>query len=260
MVKAKELAATALGLLTGPTIPYVNAGTTMAGMDCQGLVKYCAKQSGLTLKFAGSNDMFRNACTEIWTISDAKKKGKLVPGAVCFILERDGNEPDKYKRDGLGNASHIGVVTLGRSAWSVDASNSAGKVRPRDERNAMYVWTHIGHLKGVDYGQQTAALSDAAIAVSPAGLAGSTGSGAATNDGALATALVGGMAVVTADPTVTFRKEPKIIKGVDNRVARCPRIEKGAFVETQRALGEWTNIKYNGMTGWVMSQYLEYVE
>jgi hypothetical protein len=254
MVQAKQIAAAALGLLSVPTIPYVAAGASLQGMDCQGLVKYCAKRNGLTLAYKGSNDMFRNACSAVYSLADARKAGVVKPGAVCFILDRDGAEPDQYKRDGLGNASHVGVVTLAREAWSVDASASAGRVRARDERNAKSCWTHIGLLKSVNYNEpgedEDTTLSDGAD---------SRGDGERARDSEpLEVAPVGGRARVNADPTLTFRKEPRVVPGVDNRVPPCPRIPMFADVETLERRGDWTRVKYKGYIGWVMSMYLDY--
>ena len=243
MINAERLGATALALLASFDVPYVAGASSLTGMDCQGLVKYCARHLGVSLKYAGSNDMFRNACGYLAPIRDAKRDGKIKPGALCFILDRDGKEPDKYKRDGLGNASHVGIVTLDRRAWSVDASASAGKVRGRDERNALSCWTNIGYLKEFEYDEPPRVSNEETHSDAPE---------------SVVTAPVGGVAVVTAEPTVTFRKEPRIIPGVDNRVPRYPRIPMGERVETQGAQGDWTKVTYNGYAGWVMTKFLEF--
>jgi hypothetical protein len=150
--KAAEVAAIAKGLLDKPLIPYTSNGSTLAGMDCQGLVEYCIRTAGGKINYAGSNDMFRHACTWLGKLEQAKREGKLIPGAIVFMHETDGNEPAKYKGDGLGNASHVGVYVGDKTIYSVDASASAGKVRARDKRNAEgYVWTHVGWFREVDY-------------------------------------------------------------------------------------------------------------
>lgn len=120
--------------------------------DCQGFVEQTIRRAGGQVKdWRGSNDMFRNACSYIAPLAQAKREGRLVPGAVLFILKKDGGEPDRYKADGLGNASHIGWYTGGRHEV-VHSSASKGKVLPSTLKNA---WTHVGWMKEVDYTEYT---------------------------------------------------------------------------------------------------------
>ena len=121
--------------------------------DCQGFVEQTIRRAGGQGKdWRGSNDMFRNACSYIAPLAQAKREGRLVPGAVLFILKKDGGEPDRYKADGLGNASHIGWYTGGRYEV-VHSSASRGQVAPSTIKNA---WTHVGWMKEVDYSEYTA--------------------------------------------------------------------------------------------------------
>lgn len=142
-MKADACARLAMNLADGPTIPYVLGGESKAGLDCQGLIEYVVRQLGGRMSYAGSNDMYRNACINILPVSASY----LVPGMVLFIVKQDGKEPDKYKPDGLGNASHVGWYTGGKHEV-VHASASAGKVAPSTLKNG---WTHAGMLKAVDY-------------------------------------------------------------------------------------------------------------
>lgn len=121
--------------------------------DCQGFVEATIKRAGGTVKdWRGSNDMFRNACSRIEPLKSAAGKAMLVPGAVLFILKHDGGEPDRYKKDGLGNANHIGWYTGGRYEV-VHSSASRGQVAPSTLKNA---WTHVGWMNEVDYSEYTA--------------------------------------------------------------------------------------------------------
>lgn len=103
----------------------------------------------------GSNDMWRNASEWTGTIADAKRLKFLVPGAVLFIVEQDGGEPDKYKKGGNqykecyeGNASHVGLY-IGKPDVEVGhASSSRGKVSASTLKNA---WTHVALFKSIDY-------------------------------------------------------------------------------------------------------------
>lgn len=238
-VTARQFADEALRLLTLPEIPYRYSGTTLAGMDCQGCLKYCAQQLGVKLNYTGSNDMFRSACSWIGTISEAKAQGKIVPGAVGFIVEWDGQEGERYRNDGLGNASHVGIITLSGDTYSVDASSSAGKVRGRSERDAVRTWTHIGWLKALDYG-----------VVDEIGgfIEDMPGTTSTANNSAIRTAIV-----ATADGgNLNLRRAPS--DKTDNRVGRAP---NGATVEVLESRSDgWTKVKYESVTAWVQTKYL----
>lgn len=120
--------------------------------DCQAFVENTVKRAGGTIPdYRGSNDMFRNACSSIQPLKDAKKERFLVPGAVLFIHAMDGKEPSRYKPDGLGNAWHVGIYCAGKYEV-VHSSASRGAVVPSTLKNG---WTHVGWLKAVDYGSTT---------------------------------------------------------------------------------------------------------
>ncbi|NLI22296.1 MAG: peptidoglycan-binding protein [Clostridiales bacterium] len=154
IAKGKELLAYALKT----TIPYVNNGMTLQGMDCQGLVEYCLIEAGVPKKkcgLAGSNAHWR-ACVWRGTPEECKKAFGSVPaGAALFIWANDDGEPSKYKGDGMGNASHIGLW-LGNT--SIAASASRGRVIESNFKGKTINggWNMIGLLPWVDYG-----LSDA---------------------------------------------------------------------------------------------------
>ncbi len=146
--KAQDCANLAMDEVDGDLIPYVLGKETLnaIGADCQGFIEAIVRSLDGELSCRGSNDMFRNACSYVGTLEQAKKDSRLIPGAVLFIVKNDGGEPPQY-RDGKGNATHIGWYTGGRYEV-VHASSSKGKVAPSTLRNA---WTHVGWLKAVDY-------------------------------------------------------------------------------------------------------------
>ncbi len=145
---ARACADLAMAEVEGDLIPYMLGRETLDGQgtDCQGLIEAVVRALGGEISYRGSNDMFRNACTYVETLDQAKREGHLVPGAVLFIVKNDGGQPPQYK-DGQGNASHVGWYTGGRYEV-VHASSSKGKVAPSTLKNA---WTHVGWLKAVDY-------------------------------------------------------------------------------------------------------------
>lgn len=152
--KASAVVRTAIELTKRvPGIPYVHAGENLSGMDCQGMVEYCVRANGGTMSYAGSNDMIRNACTAIYTLAEARAKGLIKPGWLVFILKQDGNEPAKYKPDGLGNASHVGLAIITDGIETID---SAGGVGVRQSKFTL--WTHCGPAKAMDYADEAGSL------------------------------------------------------------------------------------------------------
>jgi hypothetical protein len=263
MVKADSVAEAAVRLLDGPEIPYVAGCTTLKGMDCQGLVKYCASTLGGKLSYAGSNAMYR-ACHKagtVWTLDEARKQGKLVPGALAFKVDRDGGEGAQYKADGLGNASHVGVVVLkSRDIWSVDASETAKKVRSRTSSEADYGWKYVGWLPDFDYGAHGGG-GDSDIGAS----------GAQPQSGITLTNLADLTDMQTSDVNqqgsaqtwrnmvakspdggrINLRRNPTTL--VDNRIGA---ITSGTVVAVLSYGAEWSRVRFMGVEGCVMSRYL----
>lgn len=86
-------------------------GKSYSEMDCQAFVENAMKTVGITKNLAGSNAWYRNM-TWVGTPEECKARFGTIPkGALLFILKQDGGEPEKYKRDNVGNASHIGIYT-----------------------------------------------------------------------------------------------------------------------------------------------------
>lgn len=86
-------------------------GTPYSEMDCQAFVEACLTDIGINENLAGSNAWYRHMT---WTGTPEECKasfGRIPVGAFLFILKNDGKEPEKYKPDGIGNASHIGIYT-----------------------------------------------------------------------------------------------------------------------------------------------------
>ncbi|MDR1263332.1 MAG: SH3 domain-containing protein, partial [Oscillospiraceae bacterium] len=242
---SRQFAVEALRLLNLPDIPYRYSGTTLAGMDCQGMLKYCAQQLGVKLSYTGSNDMYRAACSWVTPLDIAKAQGRIVPGAVGFIVEYDGQEGDKYKTDGLGNASHVGIITMSATAYSVDASSSSGKVRGQSERDALRTWTHIGWLKALDY--------STAVVVDEIGGSMDTAATPAAPIPIQDYSTIRTATVNTLDGrALNLRRAPST--NTDNRVGTAP---AGAVVEVLKTRSDgWAKIRFEGIAAWVMARYL----
>ena len=134
-------------------------GTPYSVMDCQAFVEKCLADCGCRKDLAGSNAWFRevNKNGAILTPEECVKQlGKVPTGAFLFISKQDGGEPAKYKPDGLGNASHIGIVT-NRGEGAIHSSSSrgcvaeskfAGKTIPNGGWNRVGLWNQVSY----DYG------------------------------------------------------------------------------------------------------------
>ena len=119
----------------------LSMGITYAQEDCQKFVEETMVRAGGKMpNYAGSNDMFRNACSEVHPL-----KGVPPLGALLFIVAHDGGEPPQY-RDNLGNASHVGIATGNPEV--VHSSATRGGVAESTLKNG---WTHYGLIKGLAY-------------------------------------------------------------------------------------------------------------
>lgn len=89
-------------------------GTSYSEMDCQAFPERALKDCGMEINLAGSNAWIREVMKNgaVMTPEECVRQlGKVPPGAFLFILEQDGKEPEKYRGDGIGNASHMGFCT-----------------------------------------------------------------------------------------------------------------------------------------------------
>ena len=137
---------------------YQYLGRPYSEMDCQAFVERCMKDVGITLDLPGSNAWYRKM-TWVGTPEECEKKFGLVPdGALLYILEQDGKEPEKYKHDGIGNASHIGICTGRRGHGAIHSSKSKGCVVESDFSGKTVKhggWNRVGLWDAFTYGQKT---------------------------------------------------------------------------------------------------------
>ena len=132
----------------------VNRGITYEEMDCQELVEHCLRQVGIKADWKGSNHMFRDMAW-VGTPEECRDRYGCIPvGAWLFIWADDGGEISRGYRDGLGNASHVGVYT-GQGKGAVHSSSSRGCVcesafSGKTIRNGG--WNRVGLCRLLDYG------------------------------------------------------------------------------------------------------------
>lgn len=107
-------------------------GRLYSDMDCQTFVENALADVGIKLNLKGSNAWLREVKKNGWagTPEECVKKFGCIPaGAFLFIHHFDGLEPEKYRKDGIGNANHIGLNTEMTGEQMVDIAVTAGNTK-----------------------------------------------------------------------------------------------------------------------------------
>ena len=135
-------------------------GTPYSVMDCQAFWEKCLSDCGYNKNLAGSNAWYRYIMEHGAVMSPeecVRQLGCVPRGAALFILQHDGKEPEKYKADGIGNASHIGICTGSRGKGALASSKSRGCVAESDFKGKSIKggWNMVGlpNFVAYDYGQ-----------------------------------------------------------------------------------------------------------
>ena len=215
-------------------------GIPYSTMDCQAFVEKCLADCGLDKNLAGSNAWYREVMNHGWvgTPEECVKMLGCVPkGAFLFILAQDGKEPAKYKPDGIGNASHIGICTIPRGQGAINSSASRGCVCESKfaQKSINGGWNRVGLWDQVayDYGKEMHS-DDTETPVEPL----------PEHE----------KAIVYADngKPVNFRKRANTLGALIDRIP-C-----GDEVEVLDDMGEWCQIEWTGTTGYMMSKFLKF--
>ena len=212
-------------------------GVPYSTMDCQAFVEKCLSDCGLRIDLPGSNAWYRRVMEEGWVGTPeecTKLHGKVPTGAFLFILEHDGKEPDKYKKDGIGNASHIGIVTntgeggihSSASRGCVAESKFKGKTIPNGGWNRVGLWTENVTYDGISPEPEPGPEPGPEPEPSTAVVFAPTGS------------------------TVNMRSKPS------KSAALVERIPIGETVEILSYGDEWCKCKWKWYTGWIMTEFL----
>ncbi len=217
-------------------------GTAYSKMDCQAFVERCLADAELRKDLPGSNAWYREVRKNGWvgTPEECKKRFGCIPkGAFLFILKQDGREPDRYKADGLGNASHIGLYT-GRGQGAIHSSSSRGCVAESKFTGKAIPnggWNTVGLWKELDYGSAVNTLL--------------AGKKEEKKMPAMIETTVAGAATVTSpnEKPVRVRAKPSSSSTV---ITSLP---EGTAVEVLETNGDWCRIAY-AQTGWMMKKFL----
>ncbi len=235
-------------------------GRSYSEMDCQGFVERCLADCGNHTDLGGSNSWFRECLKNGWvgTPEDCRKEFGNVPvGAFLFILEAvSSGTPAKFRNDGIGDATHMGIVT-GNDKGAIHSSKSRGGVCESEFHGKTVKnggWNRVGlWLKEVDYHLSTdSGLSD--------GSDGGSGLSGYRNSSEVQPELC---RVSVPDGTnVISRKGPGKYYGM----SLAGRIPNGAMVEimnrVDKSAGEWCRIKWTDSKHatwycWVAGEYLK---
>ena len=217
-------------------------GVSYSQMDCQAFVEQCLRDCGLEKNLAGSNAWFREVYKNgaIMTPEECVSQLGTVPkGAFLFILEQDGKEPEKYKPDGLGNASHIGLCTRPRGEGAIHSSASRGCVCESKFKNKSISggWNRVGLWDKVSYDYTD-------------GGSGSGGGGSSPDPEPVVEDPVYKTVFAENGKPVNMRKRPS------TKSALVDKVPVGGIVEQQKEDGIWAYIKWNGKYGWMLSCFL----
>lgn len=215
-------------------------GRSYGEMDCQAFVERCLADIGCRLDLKGSNAWYRKCLQEGWagTPEDCVRLFGSVPaGAFLFILSPDGGEAARGYRDGLGNATHMGLKT-GRGKGAVHSSQSRGCVCESEfrDRTVRGGWNMVGLWNRLDYGNP---FSWHLRHGGPEEMENS----------------------IKEEKTVVVVTSPNgapvnLRKSASRSAQLVERIPPGTPAERLEQGPEWSKLRVGGKTGWMMSEFL----
>lgn len=227
-------------------------GTPYEKMDCQKFVEACLKDAGNGTDLGGSNAWYRKCMKNGWVGApeECKKKfGKVPAGVFLFIHAFDGGEEKRGYRDGLGNASHIGLYTgetgkqmvkqakedgvvgaekynYGNGAMHSSSSRGCVCTSRFEGKTIKGGWNMVGLWNEVDYGAGDKGGENVQVTYT----AEVTGGG------------------------LNMRKE----KSTDAQ--KIMQIPNGAKVLVTEEDGDWSKVNFAGVEGYVLNKFLKEVK
>lgn len=208
--------------------------TPYSEMDCQAFVEMAMRDVGINKDLRGSNAWYR-AMDWVGSPEDCKALyGSIPDGAILFIWADDGGELARGYHDGLGNASHIGIVThTGKGA--IHSSSSKGCVcesafNDKTIRNGG--WNRIGLSILFDYGEHINKLLCGEEEV-----------------------------VITLEYGVVFSEDGNPVKLRPSKSTSRPYLAKipvGTQLLITEKDGQWCKTSYNGLEGYIMQAFIRF--
>ena len=231
--------------------------------DCQDFVEHMMKAVGIMDNLPGSNAWYRKM-TWVGSPEECNKKfGSIPKGALLYILKQDNGEPEKYKADKIGNASHIGVYTgrtglqMAEHGESMGASNARkyvygdGAIHSSSSKGHVVTstfkgksinggWNRVGLWDQFDYGDKINSI----LTGNPI----TTGSTAQSKE----------------KEVTVMMTEAKVVNGALNlragestTSARIALIPEGEIVQVIEMGEIWSRVTYGDKSGYVMTKYLD---
>lgn len=198
-------------------------------VDCSGAFVYAYNTKKIDL-YHGSNYMARNEAMQLLPIIQA------TPGMIAFKAREPSEQgyalPEKYRQGGKSYTGdvrdyyHVGLVSRdGAHVLNAQSSETGFVSSALSTKNG---WDYVGYGMHIDYGDEDTTPKQ--------------GEGKTTMEKATVTA--------TSGTTVNMRVKPSVTA---NLVDRVP---VGAQVDIVSSGSEWSIIKYDGLTGYMMTRYL----
>ena len=223
-------------------------GTPYSKMDCQAFVEKCMADVGYCKDLGGSNSWYRECIKNGWTGTpeDCKRTfGQIPKGAIIFIWEPvSASTPEKFRKDGIGDITHMGIKT-GRGDGAIHSSASRRCVTTsqfKDKTIPNGGWNRVGLLKVFDYGKSINEILDHGGSPQPDDPDGKKEEEVVPLQGK----------VKAADgTTVKLRQKPS---------TSCKLywdIPIGTEVLVTDYGPEWSKIIAGGLTGWMMTKFIE---
>ena len=238
-------------------------GRTYSEMDCQKFYENAARDAGLSMDLAGSNAWYRKFIETGWVGSPEECKrifGSIPKGATLFIHAYDGKEPEKYKPDGLGNASHIGINTgrtgaeMTRETGRTDMNFGDGAIHSSGSRGHVCTskfkgstisgggWNTIGLSRLFDYGEKINRILAGGSDPEPPWDDDPGGDEVKTPEKAVVD--------VPNGTTVNMRSKASTSSAL---VERVPHGEEVTVLKKEK---DWSRCSWKKWTGWIMNVYL----
>lgn len=128
---------------------------TYSQLDCQGFVEAVLKDIGVrkpngqAYNWTGSNSMYRNYYSWRGSIEACKDKFGFIPVGAFIYIHKNTDIPEQYKKDGLGNFSHVAIY-CGKDIVR-DSTRSTKTKRDGVGTRTLEGFTHVSLFTGLDY-------------------------------------------------------------------------------------------------------------
>lgn len=218
-------------------------GRSYDEMDCQKFMEICMRDVGLMMDLGGSNSWYREVKKNGWvgTPEECMKIfGQIPKGALLFIRDEVGPKtPKKFRNDGIGDITHIGIKT-GRGDGAIHSSHSKGGVVTsvfKDKTIKNGGWNRVGLYNRFDYTKSVNWLLD------------HMGIGEDPDQKKEEEPMTVTVYAGNGKP-VNFRKSPS------ESGERIDKIPVGTEAELLGSQGDWSMIRIDGKTGWMKTEFL----